>query len=310
VSAVSRRRRPLCADLSTAAGEPLAGTASRVRHWLLVEYDGYWPYDPVDAAAFAGRVGERLRAALDAVPQSRLLLVKHPRRTERGAGFRIVVGGTSERGGRFARLALDRLDELADLDLAGLLRGDAADGEPLDHPLLLVCTHGKRDRCCARYGQRLCEALQRHAPPGWAWQSSHVGGDRFAGNVVALPEGLYYGRVAPDDVPTLLAAYREGRIDLDRYRGRSCHSFPEQAAELAVRRESGLDGFFDLRVAAVTRANEHDGWQVDIVAELAGVAYEVDVRVERGEQTFLTCHAGVRRRPRHFVAQVRAVVEA
>ena len=40
-------RRPFCADTSRQAGEPLGATASRVDHWLLVEYPGRWARDAV-----------------------------------------------------------------------------------------------------------------------------------------------------------------------------------------------------------------------------------------------------------------------
>ena len=105
----------------------------------------------------------------------------------------------------------------------------------MGHPLLLVCTHGKHDRCCARYGRPLYQALAEQADDGWVWQSSHVGGDRFAGNVVVLPDGLYFGRVEPADAWSLLDEYLAGRIDLEHYRGRSAHTFAEQAAERAIR---------------------------------------------------------------------------
>ena len=40
------------------------------------------------------------------------------------------------------------------------------------------------------------------------------GGDRFAGNVVVLPEGLYYGRVRPEEAWTVLDEHLAGRIHL------------------------------------------------------------------------------------------------
>ena len=45
-------------------------------------------------------------------------------------------------------------------------------------PLFLVCTHGKHDRCCARYAAavRGSASSSTSRPPG----STHVGGDRFA----------------------------------------------------------------------------------------------------------------------------------
>ena len=108
----------------------------------------------------------------------------------------------------------------------------------LAHPLLLVCTHGKHDACCAKYGLPVYEAMRDLVDEGWLWQCSHVGGDRFAGNVVCLPEGVYYGRVGAGDALALVEEHLAGRVQLDLYRGRSCYSFRVQAAERAVRASS------------------------------------------------------------------------
>ena len=48
--------RPFCAEVSSAAAESLAATASRIDHWLLVEYSGMWPHDPLDAPGHADAV--------------------------------------------------------------------------------------------------------------------------------------------------------------------------------------------------------------------------------------------------------------
>lgn len=294
--------RPFCAEVSAAAGEPLGATASRIEHWLLVEYGGHWPYDPLDAAVFAGRLRDLLAAQLDALPNSRLLLTKSPGRGRRDR-VEVVYGSTPERGRQFWRLELEHHADLPDLDVARILTGRARpEGEALDHPLLLVCTHGTRDRCCAKYGQVLCRALSRHAPAGWVRQVSHVGGDRFAGNVVCLPEGIYLGRVRPGQAAQVLAEYLEGRIGLDVYRGRSCYPFPVQAAEIEVRRRTGLLGFSDLRFASRTR--ERDGWRVRFLAEVSGEEHDSVVEArEWGDEVFLTCRASEAKRPRRFLAR-------
>jgi hypothetical protein len=293
--------RPFCADVSATAGEPVGATASRIEHWLLVEYSGYWPYDPLDATIFASSLREHLAAQLARLPHSRLFLVRQPGRARRER-VRLFYGCTQESGSRFWTLTLDRHPDLFRLDLAAALLGEATPlGEPLEHPLLLVCTHGKRDRCCARHGQALCSALHDRAPQGWVWQSSHVGGDRFAGNVVCLPEGLYFGRVARTDADDVLRDYLEGAIHLPRYRGRSCYSFPVQAAELAVREREGLTGFYDLRLHARSRVAS-DRWSVQLLAALSGDVHEVEVGVELGDDAYLTCKAAEPRRARRFVA--------
>ena len=301
MSIQAREPRPLCAEVAAAAAESLVATASRVEHWLLVEYGGYWPYDPLDASIFAGRLRGHLEAQLEALPHSRLLLVKQPGRVA-PARVRVFYGWTRERGSRFYQLELDAHADLLELDLAATATGAAtAAGTLLEHPLLLVCTHGKRDRCCARYGQPLCEALHATTSRGWIWQASHVGGDRFAGNVVCLPEGIYFGRVARDDVDALVDGYRQGRIDLARYRGRSCYAFPVQAAEAHVRAERELRGFYDLRLLELRRDGA-DAWTVRLAAEVAGDVDEVRVERRYGDETYLTCRAELARRPRHYVA--------
>ena len=299
--------RPFCSEVSASHGEPLAATASRVEHWILVEYAGYWPYDPLDATIFAGGLRAHLTRQLERLPRSRLLLVKRPGRTAR-EHVRVVYGSSPERGGVFRALTLERYPDLLGLDLAGALLGEApSPGEPLEHPLLLVCTHGKRDRCCARRGQVLSAALAGRAPDDWVWQATHVGGDRFAGNLVCLPEGLYFGRVGRRDSARVLERYLEGAIELDFYRGRSCHSFPVQAAERAVRLRAGLTGFHDVRALTVSRI-ESERWRVRLLAELAGEEHEVDVGVERGPAEYLTCRSEDPRRPRLFVAREPRVV--
>ena len=288
--------RPFCADTARERGEPLAATASRVDTWLLVEYGGYWPYEPLDAAPFAGATREQLAAQLAAHRPARLLLVKRSGGRGPKGPFEVVYGRTTEWGGRFRRLELDSYDELGRVDLS------ARAGEPVRHPLLLVCTHGIRDRCCARYGHSLHRELLRQADAEWVRQVSHVGGDRFAGNLVVLPEGLYFGRVGREDVEPLLSAYASGRIELDTYRGRSSYPFAVQAAEAHVRRAEGLAGINDVRLIS-TRRDARDRFTVQLEALPTATQHELEVGVELGEPVLLTCKSDEPRPPRRFVVR-------
>jgi hypothetical protein len=72
-----------------------------------------------------------------------------------------------------------------------------------------------------------------------AWDCSHVGGDRFAGNVVVFPYGVFYGHVRPEDVPDLVSASERGDVWMRGYRGRCTHPRNVQVAEYFVRCESG-----------------------------------------------------------------------
>src|SRR5439155_8048133 len=191
-----RRRMPpgdreFCSEVSTENSEPLAATASRVDHWVLVEYRGLWSHDALVGSGLSDQVEAHLRGQAAARPHTKLLFVRRTARRRR-PGLAAFWGSSPERGGDLYHAEVEAYDDLLQLDLT-------APGDLLGHPLLLVCTHGKHDRCCARHGRPLYQALDEQAEEGWVWQSSHVGGDRFAGNVVFLPEGIYFGRVGPGE---------------------------------------------------------------------------------------------------------------
>jgi hypothetical protein len=288
------RPRTFCADVSREAGESLAATASHVEHWVLIEYRGLWARDELGQSALPEPVKAHLRAQLESLPRSRLLFVRRPDR-RRVPRLAVFVARTTELDPQLTGLELDTAGDLLGLDLA------AAPGEALQHPLLVVCTHGKRDPCCARYGRPLYEALDDVADEGTLWQATHVGGDRFAGNLVCFPEGLYFGRVERPDVLPLLEAYLSGRIYLPRYRGRCCYPFHVQAAERAVREASGVLAPTAVRLAGQDRIAE-DRWRVRF--EVGDETLEAEVARELGELTTLTCDATTLRRPRRYVARL------
>jgi hypothetical protein len=233
-----------------------------------------------------------LSAERHRVPRTKILFVRQEERRAK-KGVVVFVARTRADGSELVRLDLERHDDLIGLDLESA-------GARVEHPLFLVCTHGKHDRCCAKYGRPLYDALREQVEPGWAWQSSHVGGDRFAGNLVVLPDGAYYGRVEPSESWPVIEAALDGRVHLPCYRGRSLHGFAAQAAEIAVREESGALGLSDVRVVRVESVGE--GWNAEVEAD--DVVYEVGVRREQGEATHLTCSTEKLSRPSRYVGEI------
>lgn len=143
-------------------------------------------------------------------------------------------------------------------------------------PYVLVCTNGKHDACCAGHGRPIVRALRDTPWDGVVWECSHIGGDRFAGNVVVLPDGLYFGRCTAEGAQAMLAARDEGRLDATHLRGRCTLSLDEQAAEHHVRRELALDRL-DAVVDVQTRA---DG-RVAVGVQRSGAVEHVIVDVAR-----------------------------
>ncbi len=235
-----------CSEQSLAAREPIHGTAlAEVEVWLLLEVGAKWEADiadtplPAEARAWLDKLGTEL-------PKSRLLFIRRDR-PSRNLSFYVAVTAPQRAVYRFFAMTYQ---ELAALDVAAVVRGgaeaaEAAGGEKT-RALYLVCTHGKRDACCARKGVTLYKALEQVDLDGELWQSSHQGGHRFAANLLYLPYGVHYGRLDTADVKGLLAAHRAGRIfDLERYRGLAQLSLPHQATEAWLREqidEMRLDG--------------------------------------------------------------------
>ena len=301
----AERRRPFCAALSRASGEPLGATASRIDNWVLIEYRGAWRRDVLGGSLLSPRLKAHLREQLETLRPARLLFVKQPERRSE-SGRRVLLASSTPGDERLLGLELEHQDDLHGTDLAGALAGQSSLFRPVGRPVLVVCTHGKRDRCCARHGRPLYDALREAAPPSEVWQSTHVGGDRFAGNVVALPHGTYHGRVEPGDVQGLLDALAAGRVDLGRYRGRSAYPFPVQAAERALREAEGALGLDDVVLLGSERRGG-DIWRVQFRTQ-DGADHRLDVVAEPGEPALLTCDAAEPRRPRRYRVTAHRVV--
>jgi hypothetical protein len=282
-----------CADISRENDEPLGATASRIDRWLLVEYRGLWSSDALAGSGLSDQVKARLRDLRAAHPRTRLLLIRRPDRRHLPS-LTVYVADSREGNERLGRVEIDRHEDLRGLD-------PWAAATPATEPLFLACTHGKHDPCCARYGRPLFEALSEQVDAQSVWQSTHVGGDRFAGNLVCLPHGVYYGRVGRDDVPALVDEYLDGRISLAHYRGRSCWPFAVQAAERRIRAEEGLIAIDDLSLSRVEQVG--DRWLVGF--ETRAGQREIEVAVEHGELTQLTCNSDAARRPPRYVAMPR-----
>jgi hypothetical protein len=176
--------------------------------------------------------------------------------------------------------------ELLDIDLAAVGAGRTPGLTPHQEPLFLVCTHGKHDACCAERGRPVAASLTRRFP-GHTWEVSHIGGDRFAGNMLVLPQGLYYGRLTPDTAEALADRHHAGHLDLDHLRGRCCYPFAVQAAESFLRRELGSTGFDDLSLVSIERAAE----ETAAVFTVQGHPWQVRVRSRSTPAEQLTCKA-------------------
>ena len=240
---------PGCATVARTLGETPEGTATPMRSWLMIEHPDAWARDVTDRLLRDALPVAKLRELADLRRREGLrpLLIRRPGYKAGPLRTRTVLLGSSVPGRRWAeRLEITDLRELADLDLTRLATGDGGGlGTPVAGALYGVCTHGTKDMCCATLGRPVAKALA-DAAPGRVWETTHLGGDRFAGNVLVVPAGFLYGHVTATSAARVAAATDDGRVLPELLRGRTSVGMRAQVAEIAVRRVTGLHGFDDV----------------------------------------------------------------
>lgn len=277
-----------CSNISHEAGEQLFGTAPRIDVWFLLEYAGRWEPEALDSA-LPDPVKQTLSAQIEAAAPARFGLIRRGNEPSLAPGLAFYIALIREGRPALYAFRLDDMHDLLDLDLAAIRAEDPAyaSARTLD-PMILVCTHGRRDRCCARRGLPVYDRLSQEAGIP-VWQASHVGGHRFAANVVALPHGIYHGRVTLENAVSVIDAYRRGQMHLETYRGRACYAQPVQAAEYYLRSETGI---LDLDGLALQSAIQTapDRWEIRFAETHGGRGHTVQLEAETVPGlTYLNC---------------------
>lgn len=291
-----------CAAESLLRDETLAGTATHVRTWLLLEHTGPWGQDALRDARLPDGLGSALQRRARELRAKVLLVRRFASSPDSDGGVRVFAAHTDPVRPRLESGVLADEREVLDLDLDGFRRGGTAGLPAYDGPLFLVCTNGRHDACCAERGRPVARALDR-AHPRETWEVSHVGGDRFAATMVVLPHGLYHGRLDPTSALAVAGAHLAGEVDLDHLRGRSAYPMPAQAAEIHLRRQLGVTRLDD--VVLTGHRVDHD--LTTAVFEVGGGTHEVLVRTTReAVPARLTCRAARDAvAPSHEVLSVR-----
>jgi hypothetical protein len=282
----------------------MAGTASTVRSFLLLEHPGPWGVSALRDARLPDGIGPELQARA-ATTRTKVVLIRRPSGASKAAdGVRAFLGWTHHATPWLETTVLDDLHGVHDLDLEALAAGRSPGLTAHTDPVLAVCTHGRHDTCCAERGRPVAAGLAE-AFPQETWEASHIGGDRFAANLLVLPFGLYFGRLDPASARGVARLLAAGELDLDHLRGRAGLASPLQAAEAALR------SFTDERRVGAVRfvSRAVDAGRTDAVFDIDGRRYAVAVTSTRGSELHtLTCKA-LRENPvmQHEVHDIQAL---
>lgn len=207
-----------------AADESLSATAPIAHAWTLIEDDGPW-----GAKAVA-------EAGLDSSAEHTVLFA---RESSRAGGHRTWH---------------------ADAHTFRVTDGEHT--RDVAHPMLFVCTNGKRDTCCAVNGLAIVRALNSDR----VLETTHLGGHRFAPTALLLPHNIILGRLTVEAAQRALS----GVIPLEHYRGMSHMTRSEQAADIAVRKLHHITELAPLNVHTdhgVIHVSHRDGRSWDVLVD-------------------------------------------
>lgn len=277
---------PFCSQLARATTNDMAGTATEAAHWLLIEDPSPWGRNAVEDAAWYPEIAATAEQWRTDVPDLRIQLIRRQLTTwdVRGTIRCFVV-----RAGIDPVVHAHRVSHYADLtalDVPQLLRrGPATLPEA---PLVLTCTNGRRDACCAKWGRPVAAAAHKAHSNG-AWQTSHLGGHRFAPTALVLPSGMHYGWLDAKAMPTVVAAHQARQVyDLAHCRGRVTQPRPVQAACIALRRRLSSTALHDGEGQILSHPHENM-WRVRVTME--GAPHHARVEAEPGPSFRHSCRS-------------------
>jgi hypothetical protein len=283
-----------CAVAAEARGDSMIGTAPPQARVLLVHQPGPWgPRGLVESRADPD-VAHRIDVAA-ANAGMRLQAIRRPGKHYAAAppgGYDVGIADTHRGAATLTWWLYNDLAELAfDLEVGGPQRPPIAIDTA---PVYFVCAHGRHDACCALRGRPIAQALQQ-IRPGRAWETTHLGGDRFAANVLVLPTGELYGRMIATNVPELVERSEAGEVLPSLLRGRIGIAPIVQAAIVYAHQQLGIAARDALVATSVTRIDA-DGALVALATPRG--TFDVTVLSEAGPAVQLTCRGpqGVRAR--------------
>ncbi len=271
-----------CSVAAAERGDPRLGTAPPQQEWLLVEHPAPWPV----SAPFGADLPTELVHELGH-PGTRMLFVRRHGRAGAPHRTRGPRRWFSLRGGQLRTGHWTTAD-----DLRGC--ADPLAGRPHRGPLLLVCTHGVHDVCCAVAGRPVAAALADRWPEA-TFECSHLGGDRFAPNVLVIPDLACFAGMPVEAAVPVIEEHLAGRTDPRWLRGVAGLHPAEQVAVGTVLQRFGPGPSTDLRARVVEQEGTVGAgrWTVE-VRDRGPRARRFRLVVDSGRQptaSRLTCRA-------------------
>ncbi|MFT4712596.1 MAG: hypothetical protein ACJAVI_004821 [Candidatus Azotimanducaceae bacterium] len=295
--------KTFCCETALKDDASLPGTAVHVDVWILLEYAYAWKDKAMEDNLLPSAVSEsfkRLTEEFTALGlKLRVQLIKQASSELQSPKLFFADGRDSET--RLMTSQLNGYDTFPLLSATQLLEKNVTGFTPYTDEIYLICTNGQRDVCCSRFGRPLYRKLHEHYGDR-IWQTTHLGGHRYAPNLLCLPTGYVYGFVDPTISEELVENHDNKVLDINRLRGRSHYTPHAQAAEIFVRQQHNLVRNTDISCGSASLQNEESSVQYSSVNYKGKVEGEIYLRKEALPNTPTSCEPTPKPRA-HFTRQ-------
>lgn len=271
-----------CSITSSLRNDSIVGSATHFQRALLIEYNQTWLKDILTNNNLPASVQKFLTELQSSKTSTKIIFIK--RSLTKGKLLNIFFLNNREISPFLNPTTITSYNQLLDLDYEQLFNIPSPEALP---SMFLVCTHGKKDKCCAKFGLPIYTNMYEMGAN--VWQCSHIGGDRFAPNIIYLPHCHYYGHLITSELETLVKTIAHNSIYIPKYRGRSCYNKTTQTAEIILRNR--LVNFdFNSLVLTSNQIQNDDSAVVDFLFSVDNTKQRVTLRKQISKEAFLlTC---------------------
>tara|TARA_B100000579_G_C22675320_1_gene777672 strand:- start:11 stop:934 length:924 start_codon:yes stop_codon:yes gene_type:complete len=218
------------------AGEPLAGTAPFAKHFVIITWPKkYWQYEALDSkGGFPKGLKEWMKVQSEISGKVSIRLVSHKKLSNESTEIYIYPEKKY-----YSKVPPKEIHEVLMSHFMNETNSkNIAKNIEKDH--ILVCTHGRHDKCCAKFGQELADNLRNYISDKQdnieVFDSSHIGGHRFAPTMIDFPSGRAYGQLSTKEIPAYLESRNKGMVYAKAYRGSVFLPKLDQVADAFIQR--------------------------------------------------------------------------
>lgn len=220
-----------CCKQNVDTSSPLFATAPYYRHLFLLELNEPFQHDALADSGLPDVVKQHFATQLANIPSAKLLCIRQQHTTKRA--LRLLYAPVHAK--QVYVYHFEDYNELLSCSLSAWVEQPAMFSELLNPNMFLVCTNGKRDQCCAKFGIPIYEKLLETVGEQQVWQCSHLGGHRFAPTLIVLPQHHCYGYLSVENITAFIALHQQGKIAMDYWRGNCGYPPAVQAADYFLR---------------------------------------------------------------------------